>query len=392
MRALLVVLDSFGVGSAPDAESREDSGADTLGRIFAKVPGVRIPTLIGLGLGEILARASGAPAKGRTPVLYGRMRKASAGEDTTTGHWEMAGVLLDEPFATFERFPESLISSIGEEAGIEFVGNIQRSGSAIIQELGPVHVRTGNPILYTSADSVMQIAAHEHVVPVPRLYEICRVARRHCDEYRIGRVIARPFVGDSGAYRFTAGRHDFSMVPPRTVLNMIAEAGHVVYGVGKIGDIFAGSGITHSQPTDSNAEGMRAIEAVWSTMGDGLIFANLADFDTLYAHRRDLDGYAGALEEFDRWLHEFLPKVFSDDLLILTAVHGNDPGSSITDHTCEEVPLIVKFNDLAGAVGTRASFADVAATLASYFDLQEPMRAGTSVIPLSGGDAHSVAD
>ena len=392
MRALLVVLDSVGVGGAPDADHYGDSGANTLGHVFAASPGLKVPTLMGLGLGEIMARSSGAPARNCPTALYGRMREASAGKDTTTGHWELAGVLVDEPFATFERFPEPLVAAIGAEAGVGFLGNLSRNGTGILQELGPVHVRSGNPILYASADSVMQIAAHEDVLPLSRLYEICRIARRHCDAYRIGRIIARPFVGKSGSFRCTARRHDFPMVPPRTVLNMIAEAGHVVLGVGKVGELFANSGITQTRPTDSNAEGMRAVEAIWSGMGDGLLFANFADFDTLYGHCRDVGGYADALEEFDRWLGGFLPTVFSDDLLILTSDHGNDPTFPGTDHTREEVPLIVKFDDVSGPLGTRETFADVAATLAGFFDLREPSPAGTSVVQFPERDARFISD
>ena len=240
MRALLIVLDSVGVGSAPDAAKYGDRGADTLGHIFIHTPQLALPNLFSLGLGEVL---SGHVTDDRADTKhlqasYGRMRESSAGKDTTTGHWELAGALLDEPFATFEKFPARLVEAIEQEAKVKFIGNYARSGTAILQELGEEHFKTGKPILYTSADSVMQIAAHGDVVPLKRLYEICRVARRRCTSYRIGRVIARPFAGEPGSFQRTGKRHDYSMVPPRTVLNAISEAGFVVEGVGKIGDIF----------------------------------------------------------------------------------------------------------------------------------------------------------
>ena len=364
MRALLLVLDSVGCGSAPDAAAYGDEGADTLGHIYAKIPGFSLPNLERLGLAALLDRAD-AP----TPqASWGRMRERSAGKDTTTGHWEIAGVLLDHPFAVFERFPDELVAAIEREAGTKFIGNFSRSGTVVLDELGPEHLRTGKPILYTSADSVMQIAAHETVVPLPRLYEICKIARRHCDAWRIGRVIARPFTGEPGGFRRTAGRHDYAMLPPRTVLNALADAGHAVHGIGKISDIFAGSGITASTPTANNAEGMSAIARLW-TGHRGLLFANLVDFDMLHGHRRDVGGYANALRDFDGWLPSFLEKIAGDDLVIITADHGNDPTWRGTDHTREEVPLIVMHGRSARALGTRATFADIAATLADYAGL-----------------------
>ncbi len=386
MRALLLVLDSVGCGHAPDAAAYGDEGADTLGHIFATTPTLRLPTLDSLGLAHLLGRATSPTPR----ASWGRMREQSAGKDTTTGHWEIAGAVLHEPFATFEKFPRELIAPIEAEAGVEFIGNYPQSGTVILDELGAEHLRTGQPILYTSADPVLQIAAHESVLPLERLYEICQIARRHCDAWRIGRVIARPFTGIPGHFRRTSGRHDYSMRPPRTVLDAIAETGRAVEGVGKISDIFAASGITRSTPTNSNAEGMRVIEERWATLGDGLVFANLVDFDMLHGHRRDIAGYARALVEFDSWLPRFLPQITGEDLVIITADHGNDPTWRGTDHTREDVPLLVLHRGHPAALGTRDTFADIAATLAEYFRL-EPWVVGQSFLastPHPGPDVH----
>ncbi len=392
MRALIIVLDSVGVGAAPDASSFGDEGADTLGHIFERVPGLQIPTLMELGLGQIMSRASCATASHARHSCFGRMREMSAGKDTTTGHWEIAGVYMEESFAVYERFPEPLVQAISEEAGVTFLGNYARSGTVILEELGSLHQRTGQPILYTSADSVMQIAAHEDVVPLLKLYDICRIARRHCDDWRIGRVIARPFSGEPGKFHRTSGRLDFSMIPPGTVLNAISETGHVVTGVGRIHDIFAGSGIVQFHRIANNAEGMSVIEHVWADMQDGLIFASLFDFDSLYGHRRDPVGYGKCLEEFDAWLGSFLEHVYLDDLLIITADHGNDPTFRGTDHTREEVPLLVKYNDVAENLGTRESFRDVAATLAGFFQLPPGTVQGNSFLDFAYEDARPDAD
>jgi phosphopentomutase len=250
---------------------------------------------------------------------------------------------------------------------VEFIGNYAQSGTTILDELGAEHVRTGKLILYTSADSVLQIAAHEGVVPVERLYEICTITRKHADVAQIGRVIARPFAGKEGSFRRTSRRHDYSMKPPRSVLHALCEAGMRVIGIGKISDIFAGEGVTESHPTVSNAEGMQRIEELWPTAENALLFANLVDFDMLFGHRRDVNGYARALQEFDRWLGDFLPQIEEQDLVIITADHGNDPTFRGTDHTREEVPLFVLQGGESHHLGTRSTFADVAATLASYF-------------------------
>ncbi|MEY2519892.1 MAG: phosphopentomutase [Verrucomicrobiota bacterium] len=374
MRALLLVLDSVGIGGAPDADEYGDAGANTLSHIFERIPDLQLPNLCSLGLGELV------PAYKSYPTYkcgYGRMTERSAGKDTTTGHWEIAGVILEKPFAVYERFPDELVRAIERQAGVQFIGNYARSGTTILEELGSEHVRTGQPILYTSADSVLQIAAHEEVLRVDRLYDICQVAREHADRFRIGRVIARPFNGGEGHFARTSGRHDFSMKPPRTVLNAISDAGFPVIGVGKISDIFAGEGVTDSFPTAVNADGMECIETTWQDLESGLLFANLVDFDMLHGHRRDVAGYAMALENFDRWLGEFIPKIRPEDLVIITADHGNDPTHSGTDHTREQVPLFVLHREESRDLGTRETFADVAATLAVFFDLPAPWPVGT---------------
>ncbi|MFL6527358.1 MAG: phosphopentomutase [Chthoniobacterales bacterium] len=363
MRALLIVLDSVGIGDAPDAAEYGDEGANTLAHIFEREPNLQLPTLDSLGLARLFGR------DGDVRASYGRMREQSAGKDTTTGHWELAGVILEEPFAVYERFPDELVHAIERDADIEFIGNYPRSGTAILDELGPEHIRRGSPILYTSADSVLQIAGHEEVIAIDRLYEICEIARRHANSFRIGRVIARPFVGSEGAFKRTAHRHDFSFQPPRTVLNAMSDAKRDVIGVGKISDIFAGSGITESHPTSSNAEGMSQIARLWRERDDGLIFANLVDFDMIFGHRREVKGYANALRQFDDWLATFVDEIASDDLVIITADHGNDPTFRGSDHTREQVPLFVLHRTERRDLGTRATYADAAATLADYFQL-----------------------
>ncbi len=379
-RALLIVLDSLGIGAAPDAAAYGDDGANTLGHILDHEPGLQLPALWQLGMGRILNRAPDVPVR----ASYGRMQERSAGKDSTTGHWELAGAVLDEPFATFKRFPDELVHAIEHEAGVEFLGNLPASGTQIIEDLGREHMRSGKPILYTSADSVLQVAAHEDIVPLERLYEICRIARRHADRHRIGRVIARPFVGDPiGAngqgptpFARTPNRHDFSMAPPRTVLDALNEAGVPVLGIGKTADLFAGKGVTRSFPTASNRAGMECLSEIWPQSSEGLVFINLVDFDTVYGHRRDPEGYAAALTAFDDWLAGFLTLSTPDDLVIITADHGNDPTFRGTDHTRETVPVLVRHRDRVEDLGERETFADVAATLAAFFGI-EPWPVGT---------------
>jgi len=376
VRALLLVLDSVGIGSADDAATYGDEGANTLGHIFEERPQLALQTLCSLGLPELI------PVAGKQPyrASYGRMQASSPGKDTTTGHWEIAGIILEEPFAVFESFPDRLVEDIERDAGVEFIGNYARSGTTILEELGAEHVLTGKPILYTSADSVLQIAAHEAVVPIQQLYRVCEVARKHADRERIGRVISRPFEGEIGQFRRTSRRHDYSITPPRSVLKAISESGAEVIGVGKISDIFAGEGLTQSYPTASNSDGMRQITELWSKLENGLLFANLVDFDMLFGHRRDVAGYARALQKFDLWLGSFISEIETHDLVMITADHGNDPTFRGSDHTREQVPLFVFHQGEIRNLGTRETFADVAASLAEYFKLKFPWPRGSSFL------------
>lgn len=363
-RALLIVLDSVGCGAAPDAASYGDEGANTLGHILECVPNLNIPHLRRLGLDPLLGLGEHHEAS------FARMRPASIGKDTTSGHWEIAGAIPDKPFAVFEKFPDELVEEIERAAHTKFIGNLAASGTQVLELLGQQSVATGRPILYTSADSVLQIAAHEAHFGLEKLLHICEVARRVADKWQIGRVIARPFLGEINNWSRTTNRRDYSILPPRTVLDVLQGAGVDTLGIGKISDIFAGRGIGHSLPTKSNAQGMETIAAQWAAGRQGLLFANLVDFDTLYGHRRDVEGYADALETFDVWLGDFLPQIGPDDLVIITADHGNDPTFHGTDHTREEVPLLVIRGGETQDLGTRSTFADVAATLAHFFSVE----------------------
>ncbi len=366
-RALAIVLDSVGCGHAPDAAAYGDNGAHTLGHLFERIPGFELPHLASLGLYQILGLQKTAPLVGSASAT--RLTARSAGKDTTSGHWELMGCQLDEPFATFESFPDDFVAELARRGGTGFLGNLASSGTEILVSLGEEHLRTGKPILYTSADSVLQIAAHEETFGLQRLWDLCKTARTLLDErsIRIGRVIARPFLGTCAAdFKRTGNRHDYSLTPGQTVLNRLQTAGVETIGVGKISDIFAGSGISESHPTQSNAEGMAAIDRLWSAPPSTphLIFANLVDFDSLYGHRRDPEGYAACLREFDSWLGTFLPRVRPDDLVLITADHGNDPYHPGTDHTREQAPLLTL--GLPDLENTRF-FSDVARTLESWF-------------------------
>lgn len=376
-RSLIVVLDSAGVGHAPDAAAYGDEGANTLGHVLRECPGLKVPHLRKIGLENALALAAGLSPGLPQIGCVGVMAELSAGKDTTTGHWELAGIVLHEPFRTCKSFPAEMVGAIEEAAGVKFIGNVVASGTEILARLGDLHMRTGNPILYTSADSVLQIAAHEEVVPPARLYEICMVARKHADG--IGRVIARPFRGTNGAWVRTPNRHDFSLVPPRTVLNALEESGIPVTGIGKISDIFAGSGLRDSHPTTSNSHGMAVIQKLWDAGNEGLLFANLVDFDMLFGHRRDVNGYALALEEFDLWLGEFMEKIRDEDLVLITADHGNDPTWTGTDHTREKVPCFELHAGKRACLGNIQGFGHVAARVAEYFQLDSGWRASASV-------------
>ncbi|MDA7614727.1 phosphopentomutase [Verrucomicrobiales bacterium] len=363
MRALLIVLDSVGVGYAPDAKVYHDDGANTLEHLYSANPDWSVPCLERLGLTSILNLST----QGSAEASYGWMEEQSDGKDTTTGHWELAGVITEEAFPTYAYFPESLVQELESTTGCHFIGNVNASGTAVIEEFGAEHLETKDLILYTSADSVLQIAAHEDLYPRELLYQICHLARDVADNYRIGRVIARPFTGALGQFERTPGRKDFSIAPPRTILSELSLAAVPTYGVGKISDIFAGEGIDQSFPTASNADGMAEMERLWAKVSHGLVFCNLVDFDMLYGHRRDPKGYAKALTEFDNWLENFRHQIMPEDLVIITADHGNDPTWKGTDHTRERVPLIMLHRNQQHCLGLRRSFTDVAATLAEYF-------------------------
>jgi phosphopentomutase len=387
-RAVLIVLDSCGCGAAPDADRYGDQGANTLGNLSRSQP-LQLPHLQALGLGNLTDLRGVAPIsdlRGVAPLAarggsarprgaFGKLRERSAGKDTTTGHWELCGLQVDTAFPTYpEGFPDEMIARFRAAVGRDVLGNKPASGTAILDELGPEHLRTGALIVYTSADSVFQIAAHEDVVPLDELYRACEVARRLCDERHISRVIARPFVGAPGAFKRTYNRRDFALPPPQpTVLDRIAGAGLPVVGVGKIWDIFAGHGVTDNLHSEGNTDGLRLTLQALDELKTGLIFTNLVDFDMLYGHRRDPSGYARALSEFDGFLPELERRIGPRDLVLLTADHGNDPTFHGTDHTREEVPIL-GFSARPpaperAALGTRDGFFDVAQTLCAAFGL-----------------------
>lgn len=372
-KVILIVLDSVGIGEMPDAGLYGDSGSNTLGNIAKKVKNFRLKNLEALGIGNI-DKSLGLRIAEKPAGSFGRAKEASPGKDTTTGHWEIAGVTLTRAFPTFpEGFPQELIDAFEKSIGVRILGNEVASGTEIIARLGDKHVETGYPIVYTSADSVFQIAAHEEVIPLPKLYEICEKARALLkDEYAVGRVIARPFLGKSGSYKRTSNRRDFSLKPIRkTMLDVIVENGMNVSAVGKIEDIFAGEGITEAVHTKDN---MEAVDEVLKYMAEGkkgLIFANLVDFDMLYGHRNDIEGYAGALVSFDTRLSEIIAAMKDSDMLIITADHGCDPTTSSTDHSREYIPILVYGRHVRqGAdIGTRESFSDIGATVLDFLGL-----------------------
>lgn len=372
-QVILLVLDSVGIGNAPDADQYGDQGSNTLGNTAAYVGGINLPVLSELGLGY-LGDFSGVPEIKNPKGAYGKLTEISAGKDTTTGHWELAGVSSEIPFPTFpEGFPETFMNEYESRIGIRTLGNYTASGTVIIKELGIEHMETGKPIIYTSADSVFQIAAHENVIPIERLYEICRIAREMLTgELRVSRVIARPFIGSPGNFTRTENRKDFSVKPPReTVLDKVKHAGLMTAGVGKIEDIFAFQGLTDSNHTGNNHDTISATIEFINSRNRGLIFANLIDFDQLYGHRNNPVGYANALEEFDRRLPEIQNVMAKDDILFITADHGNDPTTPSTDHSREQVPLLAYGENInpGSQIGIRKSFCDVAATVAELFNI-----------------------
>ncbi|MGH9506351.1 MAG: phosphopentomutase [Terriglobales bacterium] len=383
-RAVLIVLDGVGCGALPDAERYGDAGADTLGHIHARHP-LRVPHLRTLGLGHLhpaLGRG-GLPVGYAPRGAYGRSAILSDGKDTTTGHWEMAGIILETGFPTYPRgFPPELIAEFEARIGRRTLGNVPASGTEIIDRLGAEHLRTGAPIVYTSADSVFQVAAHEQVIPVGELYGICAIARDLlAGPHRVGRVIARPFLGAGpGQFQRTRRRHDFAIPPPEgMLLDRLAAAGVPVMAVGKISDIFLGRGISRHAPMESNAHGMALVQAALEDFPYGLVFANLVDFDMLYGHRNDAAGFAAALEAFDAALGDLLAALTPGDLLLLTADHGCDPTAPTTDHSREYVPLLAYGQGVGGSIGTRASLADIGQTLAANFGV--PLSRGESLLP-----------
>jgi phosphopentomutase len=341
-RVFIIVLDSVGIGAAPDAADFGDAGANTMYRIFDSEY-FNIPNLIDLGLGSIEG-IDYLPASWSHKAAVCRLEEKSRGKDTTTGHWEMMGIISKKPMPTYpDGFPKEILDEFSRRVGRGVICNKPYSGTDVIRDYGKQHVDTGDLIVYTSADSVFQIAAHEELVPPETLYEYCRIAREILQgDHAVGRVIARPFVGTEGAYKRTENRHDFSLTPPApTAMDAIGNAGLDVISIGKIYDIFSGAGIKKSLPTHNNREGMQTLLEVQKTDFRGLCFANLVDFDMLYGHRQDIDGYAKALSEFDAWLPEFMAGMEEGDVLMITADHGCDPGDNSTDHTREMVPFII---------------------------------------------------
>lgn len=385
-RVHLIVLDSVGIGESPDAHLFGDEGADTLGHIAREMNGLHMPNMEKLGLSNI--REIEGISKVDTPLaMYGKMQEASVGKDTMTGHWELMGLHIDTPFKVYpEGFPAALIAELEERTGRKVIGNKPASGTAIIDELGEEHMKTGALIVYTSADPVLQIAAHEEIIPIEEQYRICEIAREItlAPEYLVGRIIARPFVGKPGSFTRTTNRHDYALKPFNpTVMNELKDANYDVIAIGKIEDIYNGEGITDSVRTTGNMDGVDKLLDVMKSDFKGLSFVNLVDFDALYGHRRDPIGYGKALEEFDSRLDEILATLKEDDLLIITADHGNDPTFSGTDHTREYVPLLVYSPSFlsGGSMPMNETFADVGATIADNFNVKTP-QFGKSFLPL----------
>jgi phosphopentomutase len=372
-RVTLIVLDSVGCGDAPDASVYGDSGSNTLGNIARAVGGLNLPNLGKLGLGN-LTDIVGVPPAAMTTGAYGRLTEVSAGKDTTTGHWELSGVILDNPFPVYpDGFPDGLMNEFESRIGRKTIGNYPASGTEIIKELGEEHFNTGKPIIYTSADSVFQVAAHEAIIPIAELYHICEVARELLTgDHAVGRVIARPFEGPIGNFTRTERRKDFSLDPlGLTILDVVKAANFDMMGVGKIEDIFNHRGLTMSNHTGNNMAGVDGILEYLSMSVSGLIFANLVDFDALYGHRNDPAGYAEALEAFDRRLPEIMRRLTDSDVLMITADHGNDPTTPGTDHSRERVPILIFGNQIRENTNifTRKTFADVAASIADFLGL-----------------------
>lgn len=383
-RIFLIVMDSVGIGEAPDAEKFGDKGSHTLGHIGERMNGLNMPNMEKLGLSNIEEIKGIAPAE-KPLAYYTKMEEASNGKDTMTGHWEIMGLNIQKPFQVFpDGFPDELISELESRTGRKVIGNKPASGTEILVELGEEHMKTGALIVYTSADSVLQIAAHEDIVPIEELYDICKIARELTldEKYMVGRVIARPFTGEPGDFKRTSNRHDYALKPfGRTVMNELKDSGLDVLAIGKISDIYDGEGVTESLRTVSNMDGMDKLLQTFDQDFTGLSFLNLVDFDALFGHRRDPEGYGKALEEYDARLPEVFEKLKEDDLLIITADHGNDPVHYGTDHTREYVPLLVysKGMNEGREMPVCKTFADIGATVAENFNVKMPEH-GTSFL------------
>ncbi len=381
-RAIVIVLDSVGIGELPDASVYGDAGSNTLGNIARQIP-LQLPVLRRLGLGRVAA-LGGSPPVNAPSAAVGRMAEASAGKDSVTGHWEMMGVVLSRPFPVFAHgFSQEIVAEFSRQTRRGVLGNKAASGTAILDELGPEHMRSGALIVYTSADSVFQIAAHEEIVPIDELYRACEIAYKLVGEgLGVGRVIARPFIGKPGQFKRTANRRDYALLPSgETLLDRLKAASQPVVAIGKIEDLFAGRGVTRSIHTASDDEGVDHVLRQIDATGEGLIFANLVDFDSQYGHRNDVQGYASNLERFDARLEEILRRLRDSDVLVVTADHGNDPTTPSTDHSREYVPLLVTGAHVRkGAdLGTRETFADLGQTLAAIFKVR-PLAHGTSFL------------
>ncbi len=375
-RAIIIVMDSCGAGEAPDAAEYGDAGSDTLGHTSQAVGGFDLPNFSAAGLGDLHGHLQGMPPVTTTTMGFGRLAEASAAKDSTTGHWELAGIITEIPFQTFTEtgFPPELIAAIEADSGHTFIGNYAASGTVIIEELGPRHLESGELILYTSADSVFQIAAHEDIAPIDELYRVCEIARKHCDDYSIGRVIARPFIGRPGSFQRTYKRHDYAIAPHSdTLLDNAKAAGLTVCGIGKISDLFAGQGLTEVIKTEGDTDGLERTLAAMEEVDSGIIFTNLVDLDMVYGHRENPSGYYEGLQVIDSFLPRLLGALRPNDILVMSADHGNDPTDGSTDHTREFVPLLVAGLNAAGVnLGDRDQYTDVAATLAEWLDLPAP--------------------
>jgi len=386
-RVILIVLDSVGIGELPDAAQYEDQGSNTLGNIAAAVP-LSIPNLAAMGMSRLVDLQ--VPPAASPTGAFGRMAERSKGKDSVTGHWELMGIVLDRAFPTYPTgFPAELIAEFERRTGRTSIGNVVASGTTIIDALGPRHMETGFPIIYTSADSVFQIAAHEAIVPVRQLYDWCKIAYELTVKgLGLGRVIARPFIGLPGSFQRTSNRHDYAMPPiAETLLDRLVAGGHHVTSVGKVSDLFAGRGISTAHPTKSDTDGVDRIEGLMATQDAGMIFANLVDFDAVYGHRNDVAGYAGNLERFDARLPGLRSKLRRDDLLIITADHGNDPTTPSTDHSREYVPLLLAGERVAAGtdIGTRPTFADLGQTLAENFGVGALTHGTSFLAEIAGG-------